>query len=250
MKKIFALIAVVVALCFLVGACFANTLSRDTDVFKTTDNGKMTIVDVLVEGTEYEQIDRLTAVVGTAFDSYYYTSSPIEWVKVAYMSIKGERIEGWIVTNPEVITGINMDVFAANTQSPQEGNNGSLRTSLGFVLCETLSLRSNPNTDSETLCTLPYGSQVEIISEQNEWNYVTCYNVNGEKYAGWVKGEYVLADPTYFQASVETPVYALPAAGSKRVGLLDIGATHPILGEIDNFMVISLRGACGFVLKP
>lgn len=254
MKKISVLLSTIMLLCLVAGFACANTLSKDTDVFKTTADGKMTITDVLIEGTEYEQIDSLTSVNGSAFDTYYYTSAPIEWAKIAYIDHGGIRQEGWIVLNPNVITGINMSAFDTDDDSmstlPPDGFNGNSSSERGFVLCETLSLRESPSTVSAVLTTLPYGSWCEIIAKQDVWFNVVYVDTNGIRYQGWVKGEYVLVNPAYFHAGVETAVYAFPATDAKRVGLLDAGASHPIIGELNDFWIISLRGACGFVEKP
>ena len=57
-------------------------------------------------------------------------------------------------------------------------------------------------------------------------------------------------NPTYFTPNEETPVYAMSSSGSKRVGLIDSGESYPVIGLYNGFLVISLRGASGFVETP
>lgn len=60
----------------------------------------------------------------------------------------------------------------------------------------------------------------------------------------------MLVNPSYFHPEGETPVYAAPSVDSKRIGLISEGASYPIIGEYNGFLVISLRGASGFVSPP
>ena len=45
----------------------------------------------------------------------------------------------------------------------------------------------------------------------------------------------------------ETAVYAYPGEDAPRVGLLSDGEAHPVIARLDGYIVISLRGASGFV---
>ena len=48
---------------------------------------------------------------GSAFASYHYSDVPIEWGRISFWDRNGYVRQGWIVMNPDVITGINMSVF-------------------------------------------------------------------------------------------------------------------------------------------
>lgn len=254
MKKLFRLVSILLVMTLLpVVACaqtqkewnHSETLQQATDVFEVTDDGrKMQIVTVLDEGTEYEPIKRIVTQDGTAFDSYFYSDSPIEWIRISYHDRKGSLQQGWIVANTEAITGINMSVFDNTSNEEYNGYD------LGFVLCETLSLRENPDATSKIIQTMTYGTYCTVIEEIGSWYYVTCRDDQNLRYSGWVRKEYVLVNPDYFVPDGETPVYAMPSGSSKRVGLISGETRYPIIGEINGFLVISLRGASGFVVKP
>lgn len=146
--------------------------------------------------------------------------------------------------NPDAITGIHMSVFDDDSSEEYNGYDS------GFVLCESLSLRENPDAASNVLLTLTYGAYCTLIEESGSWYNVVYRNEQGQRYSGWVRKEYVLINPDYFTPNGETPVYAMPSSTSKRVGLISSGTTYPIIGEFNGFLAISLRGGSGFVAKP
>lgn len=240
-------IVLLVAIVFLLGIAFCNaeTLQQAADVFEVSEDGrKMQIVTVLDEGTEYELIERVVTQAGSPFDSYYFSDVPIEWGRISFGDRDGHVRQGWIVMNPDAITGINMGVFDDDSSQEYDGYDS------GFVLCESLSLREHPNVASDILDTLTYGTYCALIEENDAWYNVVYRNEEGQRYGGWVRKEYILVNPDYFTPSEETPVYALPSDSSKRVGLISGEAAYPIIGELNGFLAISLRGASGFVVKP
>lgn len=243
-RKFTILLLVGITLSLGIISCTAETLTQATDVFEVTDDGrKIQIVTVLDEGTEYELLEQLTTQVGSAFDSYFYSNAPIEWIRISYQDRNGNTKQGWIVANPDAATGIKMGIF----DSPDEECNGYDK---GFVLCESLSLRENPDVTSSILNTLAYGAYCTVIEENESWYNVIYSNKEGRRYNGWVRKEYVLINPNYFIPNGETPVYAIPSSSSKCIGLISNGTNYPIIGEFNGFLAISLRGASGFVVKP
>ena len=131
MKKLSSVVCLLLAVIILPVVAFAQmqeewnqteTLQQATDVVEVTDDGcKMRIVTVLDEGTEYEPIERIVTQDGTAFDSYFYSDSPIEWIRISYHDRKGNVQQGWIVANTDAITGINMSVFDATSNEEYNG---------------------------------------------------------------------------------------------------------------------------------
>lgn len=244
MKKFTIFLLVGITLSLGIISCTAETLKQATDVFEVTDDGqKIQIVTALDEGTEYELLERLTTQVGSAFDSYFYSKAPIEWIRISYQDRNGNTRQGWIVANPNVTTGIKMGVFDGS----DEEFNGYDK---GFVLCESLSLRENPDVTSSILNTLAYGTYCTVIEDNGYWYNVIYRDKGGQRYSGWVRKEYVLINPNYFTPNGEIPVYAIPSSSSKRIGLISSGTNYPIIGEFNGFLAISLHGASGFVVKP
>ena len=119
------------------------------------------------------------------------------------------------------------------------------------VLCESLSLRQSPSFSAQVITTL--GWNTTLLPEGDPvdgWQLVTMVAQDGSLgYTGYVRSEYLLYDCRWFTASSSTPVYAYPSPEAPRVGLLDKGSAYPIIAEYNGYIVISLRGASGFVLE-
>ena len=62
--------------------------------------------------------------------------------------------------------------------------------------------------------------------------------------------DYILIDPAYITIEESTPVYAWQATNAKRVGLISKGETYPIIRMEGNWLLISLRGAAGWIVRP
>ena len=245
MKKLIAFLLIGSTFLFGTVSCMADTLEEVADVFVLTEDGQsIRITTVLMEGTEYDILERFMTPEGSPFDTYFDVTVPIEWMKIAYQDRNGYTQQGWIVANPDAITGIKVDGFKDHTSDEYNGYDGF------FVLCESLSLREKPQTTSNTLVALAYGTYGTIIDENESWYHVVYRNDQGQHLSGWVKKDYLLVNPEFFTPHDETPVYAIPSHTSKRVGLISNETSYPIIGEWDGFLVISLRGASGFVEKP
>ncbi len=131
MKRLGSVVCLLLAVVMLPVVAFAQTqekwyhtgiLQQATDVFDVADDGcRMQIVTVLDEGTEYSPIERMVTQVGTAFDSYFYSDSQIEWIRISYCDRKGNARQGWIVANTDAITGIKMSVFDVTSNEENDG---------------------------------------------------------------------------------------------------------------------------------
>lgn len=257
MKKFTIALLVGLTLSLGIVSCTAETLTQMTDVFELIDNGQdLRMITSLIEGTDYEPLEYLMAQTGSVFDSYYNSNAPIEWIRISYQDGNGYTRQGWIVANPDVITGTKyysddeMDSFDYVGKFNLEGEYNGYDS--GIVLCESLSLREGPDVTYGLIETLPYGKDVTLLEEKGSWYHVV-YRDNYTDWGwvgGWVRKEYVLVNPDYFMPDRETPVYAIPSSSSKRVGLISSGTSYPIIGEFNGFLAISLRGASGFIVKP
>ena len=113
----------------------------------------------------------------------------------------------------------------------------------GLVLCESLTLRAEPQVSAAACASLPYGTELTCTGGwQPGW-----LEVRANEQTGWVRESFVLLNPEYLTLAAETPVLAWPAPDAPWVGLLDAGVSVPKLGECGGYTVISLRGASGFV---
>lgn len=116
----------------------------------------------------------------------------------------------------------------------------------GYVLCDSLTLRSKPDINSKSLRSLKNGQKLLISMREGEWYHVYV----SEHVEGWVKSEYVLVNPPLYVTEAETPAYAYGSRYAPRVALLSKNETLPIIHTTEDYYIISLRGASAWVEKP
>ena len=115
------------------------------------------------------------------------------------------------------------------------------------VLCETLTVRSQPSAASDAVKTLHYGDLIIVQPETGGW--AGCFlsdDVEGGR-AGWVNEEYLAIDPAWYRTENQTPVYAWNDTAAPKVALLEKNTTLPILKDEGEWLVVSLRGAAGWI---
>ena len=116
------------------------------------------------------------------------------------------------------------------------------------VLSKNISLRPTTNANAKAVKRLNYGDRMAVMSVGNGWCEV--YLSETEGLSGYVLETYILIDPAYITIEESTPVYAWKATNAKRVGLISKGETYPIIRMEGNWLLISLRGAAGWMLRP
>ena len=116
------------------------------------------------------------------------------------------------------------------------------------VLCEELTLRREPNTSSAGVRTLEYGDLPIVIEDSDGWAYVTLGD-SEDSPSGWVNADYLAIDPAWYRTEGKTPVYAWDDDWAPRVGLLDGNTTLPILKDEGDWLLVSLRGAVGWIQR-
>ena len=83
--------------------------------------------------------------------------------------------------------------------------------------------------------------------DNDEW-YDATYMADVHA-SGYVKIAYVLLEPYWFESDAATPIYAYPSEDAERVALMPRGKRVAVIRETDDYYVVSLRGAAGFILK-
>ncbi len=114
------------------------------------------------------------------------------------------------------------------------------------VLCEKLTLRQEPNSTSRALKTLQYQDLPIVIRQQDGWAYVALGD-SIDSLTGWVNADFLIIDPAWFRTADKTPVYAWDDVIAPKVALLDANITLPILKQAGDWIVVSLRGAAGWI---
>lgn len=115
------------------------------------------------------------------------------------------------------------------------------------VLCETLTLRQGPGADSKAVGTLRFGDHLLVTRQEDGWAEIFLSDDVDATAAGWVNADYILVDPAWYRTGASTPVYAWNDDAAPKVALLPAGTTLPILKDEGAWLIVSLRGATGWI---
>ena len=116
------------------------------------------------------------------------------------------------------------------------------------VISKNVSVRPSQNANAKAVTRLNYGQRFAAMPLGNGWCEV--YLAETEGMAGYALEDYLLVNPAFITLEESTPVYAWQARNAKRVGLLATGETYPIIRTEGSWMLISLRGAAGWIVRP
>ncbi len=117
------------------------------------------------------------------------------------------------------------------------------------VLCESLTVRQSRSTSSKAVTTLEYGRVLSVLSVKNGWGECILSDDVNASPAGWVNVDYLAFNPAWCRTEAKTPVYAWNDTGAPKVALLDAGTSLPILKDDGTWLVVSLRGAVGWIRR-
>ena len=118
----------------------------------------------------------------------------------------------------------------------------------GVVLCEELTLREKASFSGKVVQVLPYDSFIIVTEEKNGWARVVLGDAEDSP-SGWVNADYIAVDPAWYRTNDKMPVFAWGSTSAPKVALLDKNTTLPILKEEGEWLVVSLRGATGWIHK-
>ena len=120
---------------------------------------------------------------------------------------------------------------------------------IAVVLCESLSVRKTPSFSAKTVQTLEFGTQFSVLAEKNGWAQVCLSDDVDASPEGWVNMEYIAVDPAWYKTEQKTAVYAWNDTKAPKVALLDKRQILPILKQEGDWLLVSLRGAVGWIKK-
>ncbi|MBQ8109774.1 MAG: hypothetical protein IJ124_06440 [Clostridia bacterium] len=116
------------------------------------------------------------------------------------------------------------------------------------VLCEELTMRKSSDAASGVVRKLKYGDFVLVDRQIDGWAH--CFDSDSEdSLEGWVNSDYIIVDPARYVTDAKTPVYAWDDTLAPKVALLDANTTLPILKDEGAWLIVSLRGAVGWIRK-
>ena len=114
------------------------------------------------------------------------------------------------------------------------------------VLCESLTVRQSRSASAKVVTTVPYGSMIIVTEEKDNW--AKCVLSDSEDaLSGWVNSEFIAIDPAWYRTDAKTTVYAWNDLTAPKVALLEKDITLAILRIDEEWIVVSLRGASGWI---
>ncbi len=116
------------------------------------------------------------------------------------------------------------------------------------ILCEELSLREKPGASSKLVETLQYGDFIIVTQQSDGWARCVLGDAEDSPW-GWVNADYIVIDPAWYRTDAMTTVYAWNDKAAPKVALLDENITLAILKEEGDWLLVSLRGAVGWIHK-
>lgn len=116
------------------------------------------------------------------------------------------------------------------------------------ILCEELSLREKPSASSKVLKTLQYGDFIIVTQQADGWARCVLGDAEDSPW-GWVNADYIVIDPAWYRTDATTTVYAWNDRLAPKIALLDENITLAILKEEGDWLIVSLRGAVGWIHK-
>ena len=121
------------------------------------------------------------------------------------------------------------------------------------VLCESLTLREEPSAASKAVQTLHYRDLIIVAEQADGWAYCVLGDAEDSP-CGWVNADYIVIDPAWYRTETATPVYAWNDTAAPKVALLDANTAIldpdtylPILKDEGEWILVSLRGAAGWI---
>jgi len=117
------------------------------------------------------------------------------------------------------------------------------------VLCESLTIRQSPSSSSPAVGKLNYGARILVEPGNGGWG--TCFlsdDVDAGP-SGFVDEAYLAIDPAWYRTESSTAVYAWNSTSAPKVGLLSRNTTLPILKQEGGWLLVSLRGAVGWIRR-
>lgn len=139
-------------------------------------------------------------------------------------------------------------IFAAQAEILPAKGQGQIGYE-AVVLCESLTVRQERSSGSKAVKTLYYGDTFIVQDAWDGWASCFTSETVDASQTGWVNSDYIIINPTWYRTAETTPVFAWNDTMAPKVALLSKGTTLPILKDEGEWLIVSLRGAAGWIYK-
>lgn len=115
----------------------------------------------------------------------------------------------------------------------------------GYIISQNAAVREDMSESSTKIFTAHNGDIFNIIGEQSDWYQVWLEDGT----IAWVHSWYMVMAPKIVYLCEGAPVYAAPELTDKRVGYVTAGDHYTVIAEDDDYYIINLRTAAGYLPK-
>ena len=215
--------------------------------------------------------------------AYVITGTVTDENKTLLASVE-KSVDSFRVLKDEVLKSVTSDVISGTTQktpgttaTTSEAELKSLKDygyDASLYTNDTVNVRQGPGTDANILVTLNTGDKVTVVGETSGWFKV---NISGN--IGYIRKDFLVNTPSTTQQTTETSssanaaaaeintqttygsavtlyvsssevnVRSQPGTDSGVIDVLSAGNSVSVVGETDNWFVISVNGSTGYVSK-
>ena len=115
----------------------------------------------------------------------------------------------------------------------------------GYIISKNAAIREEARESSKKIYDARNGDVFDIIGEQPNWYQVWLEDGT----TAWVHSWYMVMSPKIVYLCEGAPVYAAPELTDKRVGYVTAGDHYTVIAEDNNYYIINLRTASGYLPK-
>lgn len=266
---------------------YSDTTAYDVQSFESnTINGVNTYRYVVkYNATARMWAYSVTYGIVAADQAYVITGTVTDENKTLLAAVE-KSVGSFRVLKDETLKSVTSDIIAGKTQKPTTPANATSAaelatlkdygTSADLYANDNVNIRLAPGTDADILVTLNTGDKVSVVGETSGW-----FKVNVQGNIGYIRKDFlvnsqpaqtpetnppVTADDTAsaeintetkygsavtLYASAEVNVRSKPNTSSDEnvIGVLGGGNSVSVIGETDNWFVVSVNGNVGYVSK-
>ena len=221
-----------------------------------------------------------------AQDQAYVVTGTVTDENQALLASVRKAVESFRVLNDDTLKNVTGEIITGTAQKTSETVNTatmsgqeakSLKaygTTATLVTVDTVNMRSQPGTDASILTTLTGNTKVTVTGETQNWFQV---QINGN--TGYIRKDFLVypnqaqtqsqetsadtssqssaelgtatnyGSTTTLYASSDVNIRSAPGTDSAVAGSLASGMAVSVIGETDNWFIVSVGGSTGYVSK-
>ena len=199
--------------------------------------------------------DQAYVITGTITDNNSTLLKAVEDSVYSFSVLKDEELKAVtdVMTGESETTKTDTKQTTAQTASPTaSGETSTLskyaqQTTMYSADSDVVNIRSGPGTDTDIVGTLAAGGKVTVTGETSGWYQVSVNGVTGYIRKDFLTNTHASASTLYTTDGVN--VRANPGTGSSVLATLGAGSAVTVIGETDNWYIVSTGSGKGYISK-